>query len=45
LQQLKQWCWFFVLRQTGNTGLWLDERTGWQRLDSLGQKPDNLLGA
>jgi hypothetical protein len=38
LQQLKQWCWFFVLRQKGNTGLWLDERTGWQRLDSLVQK-------
>jgi hypothetical protein len=33
LQQLKQWRWFFVLRQKGNTGLWLDERNGWQRLD------------
>jgi len=38
LQQLKQWRWFFVLRQKGNTGLWLEERTGWQRLDSLVQK-------
>lgn len=38
LQQLKQWQWFFVLRQKGNTGLWLEERTGWQRLDSLVQK-------
>lgn len=35
MQQLKLWRWFFVLRQKGNTGLWLDERTGWQRLDSL----------
>jgi hypothetical protein len=35
LQQLKQWRWFFVLRQKGNTSLWLDERTGWQRMDSL----------
>lgn len=35
LRQLKQWRWFFVLRQKGNTGLWLDERTGWQRLDCL----------
>ena len=38
LHQLKQWRWFFVLRQKGNTGLWLDERTGWQRLDRLAQK-------
>ncbi len=34
LQQLQQWQWFFVLRQKGDTGLWLDERTGWQRLDA-----------
>ena len=38
LHQLKQWRWFFVLRQKGNTGLWLDERTGWQQLDRLAQK-------
>lgn len=38
LQQLKQWYWFFALRQKGNTGLWLDEQSGWQRLDSLVQK-------
>jgi hypothetical protein len=37
LQQLQQWHWFFVLRQKGNLGLWLNERTGWQRLDSLVQ--------
>jgi hypothetical protein len=35
LQQLKQWHWFFALRQKGNLGLWLEERTGWQRLDQL----------
>jgi hypothetical protein len=35
LQQLKQWHWFFALRQKGNIGLWLEERTGWQRMDSL----------
>ena len=38
LQQLKQWRWFFVLRQKGNTGLWLDERTDWQRLDGHVQR-------
>lgn len=37
LQQLQQWHWFFVLHQKGNTGLWLDERSGWQRLDSFVQ--------
>jgi len=37
LQQLHQWRWFFVLRQKGNTGLWLDERSGWQRLDGFVQ--------
>ncbi len=35
LHQLEQWHWFFALRQKGNLGLWLDERTGWQRLDLL----------
>jgi hypothetical protein len=38
LRQLKQWRWFFVLRQKGNTGLWLDEPTDWQRLDGLVQR-------
>lgn len=38
LQQLKQWHWFFALRQKGNTGWWLDEPSGWQRLDSLVKK-------
>jgi hypothetical protein len=37
LQQLQQWRWFFVLRQKGSTGLWLDERNGWQRLDGFVQ--------
>ena len=35
LRQLKEWRWFFVLRQKGNTGLWFGERTDWQRLDGL----------
>lgn len=38
LQQLKQWRWFFVLRQKGNTGLWFNEQTGWQRMDTLVQQ-------
>jgi hypothetical protein len=38
LQQLTQWRWFFVLRHKGNTGLWLQEQTGWQRLEDLVQR-------
>jgi len=38
LQQLHQWHWFFVLRQKGKTGLWLEQQTGWQRLDHLVQR-------
>ena len=33
LRQLEEWHWFFVLRQKGNTGLWINEQTGWQRME------------
>ena len=39
LRQLDLWHWFYVLRQKGNTGLWLNERTDWQKLESFVQKP------
>jgi len=39
LQQLEQWRWFFVLRQKGNTGLWVNEQIGWQRMERYVQKP------
>jgi hypothetical protein len=35
LRQLEQWLWFYVLRQKGNTGLWIDEQTDWQRMEDL----------
>lgn len=35
LQQLEQWRWFFVLRQKGNTSLWVNEQTGWQRMETF----------
>ena len=38
LRQLDVWHWFYVLRQKGNTGLWLNEQTGWQELSSFVQK-------
>jgi hypothetical protein len=38
LQQLEQWHWFYVLRQKGNTGLWIDEQTDWQRMEEFVQR-------
>jgi hypothetical protein len=35
LRQLEVWHWFYVLRQKGNTGLWIEEQTDWQRMDDL----------
>jgi len=37
LWQLKQWHWFFVLRQKGNTSLWINEQTEWQRMEKFVQ--------
>ena len=37
LQQLEQWHWFFVLRQKGNTGLWINAQVGWQRMEQFVQ--------
>ena len=38
VQQLETWHWFYVLRQKGNTGLWLNEHSDWQRMDDLVQQ-------
>ena len=35
LRQLEEWRWFYVLRQKGNTGLWRNETTDWQRMEEL----------
>lgn len=35
LRQLDQWHRFYVLRQKSNTGLWINEQTGWQELGSF----------
>jgi hypothetical protein len=37
LRQLEQWHWFFVLRQKGNTGLWINAQLGWQRMEKFVQ--------
>jgi hypothetical protein len=38
LRQLETWHWFYVLRQKSNTGLWLNEQTGWRELGSFVQR-------
>jgi hypothetical protein len=38
LRQMEAWHWFYVLRQKGNTGLWLNDQTDWQRMDNLVQR-------
>ena len=43
LKQLKQWRWFYALRQKGNIGVWLDPQSGWQRLDSFELQPRQSL--
>jgi ABC-type phosphate/phosphonate transport system ATPase subunit len=30
LRQLDKWHWFYVLRQKANTGVWLNEQSGWK---------------
>ncbi len=38
LRQLEQWHWFYVLRQKGNTGLWLNEQSDWQKMEDFVQQ-------
>jgi hypothetical protein len=38
LRQLEGWRWFFALRQKGNTGLWINEQIGWQRMEKFVQQ-------
>ena len=38
LQQLKQWHWFYVLRQKGSTTIWVDEQSDFQALDTFVQR-------
>ena len=30
LRQLDKWHWFYFLRQKANTGVWLNEQSGWK---------------
>jgi hypothetical protein len=39
LRQLDQWRWFYVLRQTARTHVWLNEEQAWRDFGSFTQKP------
>lgn len=39
LRQLDKWHWFYVLRQKANTGVWLNEQSGWKAFGSYIHKP------
>jgi hypothetical protein len=43
LRQLDQWHWFYVLRQKSDTGVWFDERNGWQTFGSFIHKPGQSI--
>jgi Transposase DDE domain len=43
LRQLDQWHWFYVLRQKRDTGVWFDERNGWQTFGSFIHKPGQSI--
>jgi hypothetical protein len=43
LSQLERWHWFYVLRQKGDTLVWIDEKTGFQPFDSYAQKPGQSI--
>lgn len=43
LRQLDQWHWFYVLRQKSDTGVWFDEKSGWQEFGSYLHKPGQSI--
>jgi hypothetical protein len=43
LRQLDQWHWFYVLRQQADTGVWLQEKSGWQAFGSYIRQPGQSL--
>lgn len=43
LRRLDQWGWFYVLRQKGDTGVWLPTINDWQPFGSLIQNPGQSI--
>jgi len=42
-RQLDKWNWCYVLRQKAGTGVWLNEKNGWQEFGSYIQKPGQSI--
>jgi Transposase DDE domain len=43
LRQLDRWRWFYVLRQAADTGVWLNEQSGWNAFGSYLQQPGQSI--
>jgi len=43
LRQLDRWHWYYVLRQKTDTGVWLNEKRGWQAFGSYIHTPGQSL--
>jgi hypothetical protein len=43
LRQLDQWRWVYVLRQKSDSGVWLDEKSGWQPFGSYIHQPGQSI--
>jgi hypothetical protein len=43
LRQLEQWGWYYVLRQSSSTRVWLDAQPGWHRLAHLADRPGQSI--
>lgn len=43
LRQLDRWHWFYVLRQKTDTGVWLNEKRGWQQFGSYISGPGQSI--
>jgi hypothetical protein len=43
LRQLDRWHWFYVLRQKNDSGVWLNEKSGWQTFGSFVHKPGQSI--
>lgn len=43
LRQLDRWYWFYVLRQKADTGVWFNEKKGWQAFSSYLQQPGRSI--
>lgn len=43
LRQLDKWRWFYALRQKSDTGVWFNEKSGWQPFGSYLRKPGQSI--